>query len=397
MLPSQVADARSDWREVFLAFLRLGCTSFGGPVAHLAYFRAEFVSKRAWLDDASYAQLVALSQIVPGPASSQVGFSLGLLRAGWRGALAAFAGFTLPSALLMLLLALVMPGISGSATGLNVLHGLKLLAIIVVAHALWGMSRALASDLRRGLVALGAACVLLLAPRATTQLAIIALGGLVGALTLHADTRLASPPCMLRWHGIAATAALVIGLAWALLAVPAEPTLGSVAAAHFRAGALVFGGGHVVLPLLEEQLVSPGWLSTDQFLSGYGAAQAVPGPLFTIASFLGASVHTGHPQWLGALVATLAMFAPGFLVLIAALPFWHRFIAGRRVGGAISGIGAAVVGMLGATLYSPLITEGLRGAWDASIVLIGVVIWFFVPRPILIALPLCVLGAAFSR
>lgn len=360
---------------MFRVFLRLGLTSFGGPIAHLGYFREEFVVRRQWLDDARYAQLLAICQFLPGPASSQMGFAIGLLRAGWRGALAAFVGFTLPSALLMFGFASVSARLD-RGFGAAVVHGLKLVAVAVVAHGLLGMARQMTPDLRRIAIAtLACVCVLWLGT-AWAQLVAIALGAVLGALMCR---RLASraalqPSLPIRYgHGIAiaALAVFACGLAAALTWPSNEPTAGALAAAFYRAGALVFGGGHVVLPLLQQALVDTGWMDSGTFLAGYGAAQAVPGPMFSIAAFLGAVVPTGWPPAASACVALLAIFLPGFLLLTATLPFWQRVQSMHGATPVLAGVNAAVVGLLAAAFYDPVWTQGIASWRDVLVVLVA--------------------------
>ncbi len=355
---------------VFLAFLALGLTSFGGPIAHLGYFRRAFVEKRRWLDDAAYADLVALCQFLPGPTSSQVGFAIGLTRAGPLGALAAFAGFTFPSAVLMLAFALGTAGLDGPASA-ALLHGLKLAAVAVVADAVLGMARTLTPDLPRAAIALLAAAVVLLLPGAFAQILAIALGALLFRM-LGRRTAPGAPPAA---PGLAVSARagwIALGI-FAILALlpPLLASAGSVLslfAAFFRSGALVFGGGHVVLPLLEAELVAPGWLDMPTFLAGYGAAQAMPGPLFTVASFLGALAAPAPTPLVGAAVALLAIFLPGFLLLVAALPAWARLGASAGARLALTGANAAVVGLLAAALVGLGLSGTIGSAFDALIV-----------------------------
>ena len=359
--------------EVFAAFLKLGLTSFGGPIAHLAYFRREFVERRNWVGESEYAQLLALCQFLPGPASSQLGFSLGLLRAGWAGAVAAFVAFTLPSALLLFAFAALLPRISGPA-GDAAIHGLKLVALSVVAQGVLGMARQLCPDVPRMTVATLAAVVILVFGHASVQLLAVALGAIAGLAFCRGVQPVAGGGLPLRygaalgWTLLAAFALLFIGLP---LAAHGRGGLLAVAEAFYRAGALVFGGGHVVLPLLEEAVVRPGWISPDGFLAGYGAAQAVPGPMFTLAAYLGASLPSGDGGVVGACVALGAIFLPGFLLVAGVLPLW-RAIAGRpNSARAIAGVNAAVVGLLGAALYDPVWTSAVRGPIDIAIALVG--------------------------
>jgi chromate transporter len=359
--------------EVLAAFLKLGVTSFGGPIAHLAYLRREFVERRKWLDDSQYAQLLALCQFLPGPASSKLGFSLGLLRAGWAGALAAFVAFTLPSALLLFAFAGLLPHISGTV-GDAAIHGLKIVALAVVAQGVLGMIRQLCPDLQRQTIATLAAVIILLSGQAWVQLAVVALGAAAGVALCRAvvpvpggglDVRYGSA---LGWTLLGLFALLLVGLPFA-----ASGDLGLVAVteAFYRAGALVFGGGHVVLPLLEEAVVKPGWISTDEFLAGYGAAQAVPGPMFTLAAYLGARLPGAEGGIVGATVALIAIFLPGFLLIAGVLPLWRAIAAHPIAARAIAGVNAAVVGLLSAALYDPVWTSAVRGAPDVAIALVG--------------------------
>ncbi|MFT8245151.1 chromate efflux transporter [Roseomonas sp. BN140053] len=360
--------------EVLLAFLKLGLTAFGGPVAHLGYFRTEFVNRRRWLDEAAYAELVALCQFLPGPASSQTGFALGLLRAGPWGALAAWAGFTLPSAALLVLFAEGAGALSASAWGSGLLHGLKLVAVAVVAQAVWGMARTLCPDRPRAAIALGATALATFAPAAIGQVAAIAGGAALGLALLRDG---AAPPAaplpavpVSRRVGVACLLlfALLLGL------LPLLHGLGggvAVFEAFYRSGALVFGGGHVVLPLLRDAAVAPGWVAEDAFLAGYGAAQAVPGPLFTFAAFLGAVLRPGPGGALGAVLPTLAIFLPGLLLVLGALPFWAALRRRPAAGAALRGANAAVVGLLGAALYDPVWTGAVLRPTDFVLVLAG--------------------------
>jgi chromate transporter len=358
---------------VFGAFLVLGLTSFGGPIAHLGYFRREFVERRRWLDDAHYAQLLALCQFLPGPASSQLGFTLGLLRGGWMGALAAFVAFTLPSALALFVFAALLPALGGRI-GDAAIHGLKLVALAVVAQGLLGMAHQLCPDARRRTIATLSAAAVLLAGSAWVQLLVVVLAGLAGLAWCRSAASLSvqglAPP-----HGAALGRGLLLAFALILIGLPvlaagADGAL-AVADAFYRAGALVFGGGHVVLPLLEETVVAPGWVPQSEFLAGYGAAQAVPGPLFTLATFLGARLSGGEGGALGAAVATVAIFAPGLLLVSGVLPLWRALAAQPLAARAVAGVNAAVVGLLGAALYDPLWTSAVRGPVDLVIALVG--------------------------
>ena len=356
--------------EVFTAFLKLGLTSFGGPIAHLGYFRAELVVRRGWMREAEYADLVALCQFLPGPASSQVGFALGLQRAGWPGGVAAFAAFTVPSALILFAFALGAASLGGTA-GQGALAGLKIVAVAIVAQAVWGMARALCPDRARALIALGAVAMLAFVPGALGMVGAIVIGALAGLALGRgqaAETRVPHPGPVSRRVGIGALAAffaLLIGLP--LLAGVGQGF--AVLDAFYRAGALVFGGGHVVLPLLQAETVQTGWVSSDTFLAGYGAAQAVPGPLFTFAAYLGAVLGPAPNGLAGAVLALGAIFLPGFLLLVGVLPFWDRFRALAWAQSLLQGANAAVVGILGAALYAPVFTSAIGDARDFTLAL----------------------------
>ncbi len=363
--------------EVLRVFLKLGVSSFGGPVAHIGYFREEFVARRQWLEDSAYSDLVALCQFLPGPASSQVGFSIGLMRAGYRGALAAWAGFTLPSALALVLFANGLHALGGPL-GLSLLHGLKLVAVAIVAQAVWGMARSLCPDRKRASIAVVAAAIMLFSSSSTTQIAAILIGGLAG-LWLCRSVGVAPGGAFV--VPVSRRAALVsLGIFLLLLVgpfllrsvgLPREVVLFN---AFYRAGALVFGGGHVVLPLLRDAFVTPGWVSEDTFLAGYGAAQAVPGPLFTFAAYLGAIVGLPAHEVAGAVLGLAGIFLPGLLILMAALPFWQTLRTRADAQAAMRGINAAVVGLLGAALYNPVWTSSVKTWGDFAVALAGFVL-----------------------
>lgn len=358
--------------EVFGAFLKLGLTAFGGPIAHLGYFREELVLRRRWLDEAAYADLVALCQFLPGPASSQVGFSLGLLRAGPLGALAAWTAFTLPSALLLIAFAVAAGTLDGPLAQ-GVLHGLKLVAVAVVAQAVWGMARSLTLDRQRATLAVAAIAAVVLLPGAIGQIAAIGLG-IIGGLVFCRDGAQA-PVSVTRfpvsaqvgWVALALFAILLVGLPL-LAGVTDWPAL-DLFDGFYRAGALVFGGGHVVLPLLESETVARGWLSRDAFMAGYGVTQAMPGPLFTFAAYLGALTQ----GWAGAALGLVAVFLPGFLLLVGVLPFWNRVRAAPLAQAGMRGANAAVVGVLGAALYDPVITSAVLTPLDMMLATAGFV------------------------
>ncbi len=374
---AEPAAPRGTFLEVLAVFARLGLTSFGGPVAHLGYFRAECVERRRWLDDGAYADLVALCQFLPGPASSQVGIGLGYRRAGLPGAFAAWLGFTLPSALALAAFAFGVQAV-GDVEGAAWLRGLKIVAVAVVAHAVWGMAQRLTPDAPRITVALAAAMVALLWTGALAQVAIIAGGALLGLTWLprpaeNAGARRAGaavPGGVPRRAGavlLAVFAALLVALPVMREASASQAV--AVADAFYRTGALVFGGGHVVLPLIQAEVVPAGWVDDATFIAGYGAAQAVPGPLFTFSAFLGASMAPGAAGVGFAAIALVAVFVPSFLLLMGVLPFWEALRRRRAVRRALVGVNAAVVGLLLAALYDPVWTAAVAGPRDAALVL----------------------------
>ena len=359
---------RGSVAEVFLAFLRLGLTSFGGPVAHLGYFRADLVQRRRWIGEEGFADLVALCQFLPGPASSQVGFALGLMRAGPLGGLAAWAGFTLPSAILLVAFARGAPLIAG-ATGQAVLHGLKLAAVAVVAQAVWGMARSLAPDRPRAAIALAAGGLMAAGGPAVLQIAAIVLGAAAGLALCRAAGPVPAghlPQPVGRAAGIACLAVFTALLLAALSG--GGDGLWPLFAAFYRSGALVFGGGHVVLPLLQASVVAPGWVSPGDFLAGYGAAQAVPGPLFTFAAYLGA---VAAPGLAGPAVALAGIFLPGLLLVAGALPFRDGLRRRPAAQAAMRGANAAVVGILAAALYDPVWTSAVHRPVDVALAVAG--------------------------
>ncbi len=358
---------RSGFVEVFRIFLRLGLTSFGGPVAHLGYFRAEFVARRRWLDEAAFADIVALCQFLPGPASSQVGISIGIMRAGLPGALAAWLGFTMPSALAMIAFGY---GVSrlGDLSHAAWLHGLKVVAVAVVANAVWGMARNLCPDRERATIAVGAVILVTILPTSLAQIGTIVAGGIIGwALLKGADVGSGAAlavgiPRAWSWPAGVLFFALLFGLPLLTAGMPSHAI--AEFASFYRSGALVFGGGHVVLPLLQAAVVPPGWVSNDVFLAGYGAAQAVPGPLFTFSAYLGTVMGQPPNGWFGGLLCLGAIFLPSFLLLIAALPHWERLRRMPAVQSALRGVNAAVVGVLLAALYNPVWTSAIFGPRD---------------------------------
>ena len=363
--------------EVLRVFLKLGVSSFGGPIAHIGYFREEFVVRRSWLDEQAFVDLVALCQFLPGPASSQVGFSIGLMRAGYAGALAAWTGFTLPSAIILVLFAYGAGALSGPA-GTGVLHGLKLVAVAIVAQAVWGMARTLCPGRERASIAVLSALIILFSSSSLAQIGTILLGGILGLWLCRnappmAEGHIAMP--VSRRAGLLALAAffiLLIGLP-VLQALNGSPGV-ALFDAFYRSGALVFGGGHVVLPLLREAFVAPGWVSDEAFLAGYGAAQAVPGPLFTFAAYLGAVVKPSPHGVAGAALGLFGIFLPGILILLGALPFWDSFRTRIEAQSVMRGVNAAVVGLLGAALYNPLWTSSVKTPGDFGVALVGFVL-----------------------
>ena len=353
--------------EVLVVFTRLGLTSFGGPVAHLGYFSEEFVTRRQWVDATTYADVVALAQFLPGPASSQVSIALGTMRAGVLGGLAAWCGFTLPSAAALTVFALGL-NLMGTLTERSWLHGLMVVAVAVVAQAVWGMAKNLCPDRLTETIALLAASLVLVWPSASAQLTALVAGGLAGKQLLASKANGSPPELPIRVPralSVASVVLLLLGL-MGLPALAAATSSHAVAlfAAFFRAGSLVFGGGHVVLPLLESYVVTPGWVTTDQFMAGYGAAQAVPGPLLTFSAYLGAIGGPAPHGVVGAAVALVEIFLPSFLLLWAALPVWGWLRALPWAQAALAGVNAAVVGLLLAALYDPVITSAIRGPRD---------------------------------
>ncbi|WKA52078.1 chromate efflux transporter [Planococcus liqunii] len=382
--------AKKNYMEILKASTKLGLTSFGGPTAHLGYFREEYVVKRKWLDDKAYADLVALCQFLPGPASSQVGISVGMLRGGIFGGFLSWFGFTMPSVILLVLFALL---VTNGSFDSGWIQGLKIVAVAVVAHALMGMGKSLAPDKPRIAIAVGAAAAILLMPTAWAQIGIIVLTGIIGyflyrkaeapeavklALTFGKKTGLAA------W---AIFVGLLIGLP--LLRPVIESSYYAIFDIFYRVGSIVFGGGHVVLPMLEREVV-PNWMSADLFISGYGAAQAVPGPLFTLAGYLGQLMGSG----LGVLLAVVAMFLPSFLLVIGTLPFWSIIRTKSGVQAALKGVNAGVVGILLAALYDPVFTSGIRGPLDFAIAIIAfAMLVYFKLAPWIVVLITAILGA----
>ena len=385
------------WLEVLLAFGKLGVSSFGGPIAHIGYYREEFVVRRRWLDEHAYADLVALCQFLPGPASSQVGFSIGLMRGGYLGGLAAWIAFTLPSAIALLLFAYGANALKGPI-GVGLLHGLKLVAVAIVAQAVWGMARTLAPDRERASIAAIAALIILFSSASVAQMGAIALGGVAGLWFCRAAPPIAtdqghfSVPVS---RGVGLVALVVFFLL--LGGLPLLTAVGHSQAvalfdAFYHSGALVFGGGHVVLPLLREATVTPGWVSDDAFLAGYGAAQAVPGPLFTFSAYLGAVMKPSPHGVGGAVVSLIAIFLPGILVLVGTLPFWETFRRHVRAQAIMRGVNAAVVGLLGAAFYNPVWTSSVKAPGDFGLALVGFVLLTVWRAPPLVVVAISALG-----
>jgi len=386
---------RGSTAEVFAVFLRLGLTSFGGPIAHLGYFHEEFVVRRRWLDEKTYVDLVALSQFLPGPASSKVGIAIGLSHAGYPGALAAWSGFTLPSAIALVLFGYGVASV-GDALHSGWLHGLMVAAVAVVAQAVLSMMRTLAPDRARATLAVAATVMALMLPPSWGQFAAIVFGGLIGLLLLRSPVPGDHPSLP---HPVSRTAAsamvvlffaLLIGLPLLAAAVPNHAL--QLFDAFYRAGSLVFGGGHVVLPLLQASVVPPGWVGNDTFLAGYGAAQAVPGPLFTFSAYLGTVMHPPPNGWVGAILCLVAMFLPSFLLVIGPLPFWDELRRRSWAQAMLRGVNAAVVGLLLAALYRPVWTSAITNAGDFALGTAAFLLLFMWKTPPWLVVVFCAIG-----
>lgn len=374
----------STW-QIFLIFLKLGFTSFGGPVAHLGYFRTEFVEKRGWMSDAQYADIVALCQFLPGPASSQVGMAIGLSKASYQGALAAWGGFTLPSAIFLIIFALGVAHYDELGTT-GILHGLKIAAVAIVAQAIWGMTRSLCPDKTRMTIMVITTCFVLMVPSVIGQVLAIIMAGLVG-------WRLFKPSVDGAQEALNVPVSKKSGIVWLFIFVVLLMILPMIVWIwpnsvvmmlddFYRAGALVFGGGHVVLPLLQAEVVEAGKVSNDLFLAGYGMTQIVPGPLFTFAAFLGASMNDFPNSWLGGMIALVAIFLPSFLLVVGTLPFWESLRHHTNMKAALMGINAAVVGLLLAAFYQPIWVNSIFNATDFSLALIAFVALMVWKQPI---------------
>jgi chromate transporter len=357
---------------VLLTFLKLGLTSFGGPIAHLAYFRKEFVEQKKWLSDSQFSQLLTICQFLPGPASSQMGFAIGLLKSGWLGAISAFIAFTIPSVVLLAIFAAVLPSL-GSEIGQAAIGGLKIVAFVVVADAVIGMSQKLCANTFTRILALAAAAAVLLFDNALSQLLAVIIAGLLSSVFYKPDN---SP----QHHNLSVnhgrkTGMVLFSIFTVLLAIflffPVNSALITIAEVFYRAGALVFGGGHVVLPLLETSIIENQWLTQEEFLTGYGAAQAIPGPMFALSAYVGALVPNTESTILAITIAVIFMFLPGFLLVSAALPFWQSISSHSKTQGIITGVNAAVVGILGAALYDPIFTAGIPSVNELIIAIIG--------------------------
>jgi len=378
------------WLEILLVSLRLGFTSFGGPVAHLAYFKEEYINRRKWLNEKSYADLIALCQFLPGPASSQIGIAIGMIRGGIIGGIISWFGFTMPSVLALVLFAYVL---SGEMVELSSwIHGLKLVAVAVVAHAIFGMGKKLTPDRTRQTIAIVATICVFLVPTAVGQLAIILAAAIVGYILYNKNDVPEVPDLPIR------ISKRVGVIAWGLFAgllivLPivrngVDSLFIAMFDTFYRVGALVFGGGHVVLPMIEREVVPVGWITEEAFLAGYGAAQAVPGPLFTLSSYLGMYIGGG----MGAVVATIAMFLPSFLLLIGTLPFWNIIRRKKSVQAALIGVNAAVVGILIAAFYDPVFTSAVKSTTDFAIALAAFSLLQFWKKPAWLVVLITVIG-----
>lgn len=382
--------------EILIVSTRLGFTSFGGPIAHLGYFHEEYVKRRKWLDEKGYAELVALCQFLPGPASSQVGIGIGIVRGGLLGGITSFIGFTLPSVIALILFALLLEGMDIGEAGW--IHGLKLVAVAVVAHAILGMAEKLTPDLKRKAIALIALIITLVWEMTFTQVAVIALGALAGYMLFKQEKEEDEAPFEIPLSRKVAAACLILFFGLLLLLPVLSEAFSikwlAVFDSFYRSGALVFGGGHVVLPLLEQEVVPSGWVSEESFLAGYGAAQAVPGPLFTFAAYLGAVMN----GWAGGLLATAAIFLPAFLLIVGTLPFWAVIRQNPAMKGAFMGVNAAVVGILIAAFYQPIWMSTIKDAADfaaAAVLFSMLAYWKLPPWSVVVAGALLGIGLEF--
>ena len=394
--PTQTQGAgRGSVLEVLVASTKLGLTSFGGPIAHIGYFHDEYVVRRKWLDDHTYFDLVALCQFLPGPASSQVGMALGVMRAGLLGGLAAWLGVTLPAAFALVAFAYGLQWVAPEQSA-GWLHGLKIVAVAVVAQAVWSMARTLCPDRARISIAIVAAVALLALPVAALQVGVIAVGALVGWRFLRTgeETQPVRLPVRYGRRFGAMALAVFFGLLVALpLLRQAYPSQAlALADSFYRTGSLVFGGGHVILPLLQAEVVPPGWVTNEQFLAGYGAAQAVPGPLSTFAAYLGAVMGPEPHGWAGAAIALVAIFFPSYLLIVGALPFWDDVRSHPQFRSALRGVNAAVVGILMAALYTPVWTGAIGRSLDVALALVAFGLLMFWKLPPLVVVAVCAVG-----
>ena len=384
-------------RQILIVFLKLGLTSFGGPVAHLGYFRDEIVSRRKWLSEAVYADLIALCQFLPGPASSQVGIGIGLVKGGYPGALAAWTGFTLPSALILILFGLGITMLGDEVTS-TWLHGLKVVAVAIVVQAIWGMARVLCPDPQRISIAVAATLIMLIWPSPLAQVTVIFAGGLIGLfLSQTIDCEKTASLGISITHGWAITSLtvfIILLLGLPLIASQTPNQTLAIIDSFFRSGSLVFGGGHVVLPLLQGEVVPPGWVNSDAFMAGYGAAQAVPGPLFTFAAYLGTVSEATPNGWVGGLICLFAVFAPSFLLVMGVLPFWDTLRQINIIRRALVGINASVVGLLLAALYDPVWTNAIFKPSDFGLALLAFTLLVFWKVPSWLVVLLSSLGGA---
>lgn len=383
----------SAW-QIFLTFLLLGVTSFGGPIAHIGYFHQAFIKQKKWLTEAEFSQMLAVCQFIPGPASSQLGFAIGFARGGVLGALAAFIGFTLPSVLLLVAFVSLLPLLS-TDVGEALVHGLKLVALIVVTDAVFGMTKKLCTDWKRRLITAFTILFLLIATSTYAQLSAVLFGAAIGFLFCRAEIRQEQSKLNLAISSTAAKVSLSLFLVLLICAlVPYQNSIGQLLASFYQAGAMVFGGGHVVLPYLEQSFVGQGLIDKATFLAGYGATQAVPGPLFTFASYLSAVIPTELPSWLMILLGTLAVFTPGFLLLFAALPAWQKVSSNSRAKAAAAGVNAAVVGILATSLYDPIFTSSVLSLSDVLVAVVGLILLTVWQKPPIWVVAWC-LSASF--
>jgi chromate transporter len=383
--------------DVFMTFLKLGFTSFGGPVAHIGYFRKELLEKRGWVSESQFAQLLAICQFIPGPASSQMGFALGLLRSGWAGAFSAFIAFTLPSAIIMIAFAASLSVISGEL-GQAIIHGLKIVACAIVADAVIGMAKNLCTDVTRRLIAIASCGLVLFIDAAWGQLLTIVIAALVGMSFINAVDGEFKERLTVKYSSRLAWLLLIIFSVLLVLfsTVSIDNNWYQASKAFYQAGALVFGGGHVVLPLLQDSIVTNGWVSNHQFLAGYGAAQAIPGPMFTFAGYLGALLPFESASTANAVLALFFMFLPGFLLVLVALPFWQKIYKNKRMSAMVSGVNASVVGILAAALYDPVLTAGIVSIVDAGIAILGFVLLRWLALSPLWVVLWCVVASALT-